>query len=191
MPSASLVTRLLRGRRYRQGLTYRAARQSRVRQGRSFAEVLLARSRWHASTPALRLAVPGGGDLCGGEEHSAGVGARSALRPLACRSCLSAESEANEASCPGAARIRASQRSRRAAPTDEPLARGGYRPPCLPRKLRATTAPREPQQRAASRHLRGRCHHFSRSRAITTRWIWFVPSKICASLASRIMRSTG
>ena len=31
----------------------------------------------------------------------------------------------------------------------------------------------------------------SSSRAMTTRWIWLVPSKIWVSLASRIMRSTG
>jgi hypothetical protein len=61
---------------------------------------MLARSRWHASTLALRQAAPGGGSLCGGEERSAGVGARSALRPHACRSCLSAVSEANAASSP-------------------------------------------------------------------------------------------
>ena len=65
---------------------------------RGFAEAVLACSRWHASTPASRQVVSGGGDLCGGEEHRAGVGARSALRPHACRSCLSAGSEANAAS---------------------------------------------------------------------------------------------
>ena len=177
MPSAFLVTRWLRGRRYRQGLTYSAARQSRVRpahsaslkrsarcadfpallglaarretrcvrcahsartaatsqstkraaraaaspvrlgasevhcglSARGFAEIFLARSRWHASTPALRQAVPGGGDLCGGEERRVGVGARSALRCLACRSCLSGESAANTAS--SSARLRIEHRS--------------------------------------------------------------------------------
>jgi len=33
--------------------------------------------------------------------------------------------------------------------------------------------------------------YFRSSRAMTTRWIWLVPSKIWVSLASRIMRSTG
>ena len=31
----------------------------------------------------------------------------------------------------------------------------------------------------------------ARWRAMTSRWIWFVPSKICMTLASRIIRSTG
>ena len=33
--------------------------------------------------------------------------------------------------------------------------------------------------------------HFRRWRAMINRWIWFVPSKICVTLASRIIRSTG
>ena len=45
-----------------------------------------------------RESVPGGGDLCGGEEHRAGVGARSALRQHSHCGCLNGESEANAAS---------------------------------------------------------------------------------------------
>jgi hypothetical protein len=37
------------------------------------------------NAPASRQAVPGGGDLWGGEERRFGVGARSALRDLICR----------------------------------------------------------------------------------------------------------
>ena len=111
------VTRLLRGRRCSLGCARLIAWQSRVRSGRSaseahcslsardFAEDLLARNCWSAHAPASRQAVPGRGDLCGGEEHRAGVGAQSALRPHACRSCLSAESEANAASSSARPRI--------------------------------------------------------------------------------------
>ena len=45
-----------------------------------------------------RESVLGGGDFCGGEEHRAGVGARSALRKHSHRGCPSVESEANAAS---------------------------------------------------------------------------------------------
>ena len=52
------------------------------------------RQRWACSTQkptaASRRVAPGRGDLCGDEEHSPGVGARTrALRQLTCRSCLS------------------------------------------------------------------------------------------------------
>jgi len=70
-----------------------------------------------------RRAVPGRGDLWGGEERRTGVGARSALRRLTRRTCLSAESAANEASC--AARPQAEHRSavgaERRPPHHEPL----------------------------------------------------------------------
>ena len=49
--------------------------------------------RWHS-----RQAAPGGGSLWSGEEHSPGVGARSALRPLTRRDCLTAVSAANAGS---------------------------------------------------------------------------------------------
>ena len=52
----------------------------------------------HTSDGSARQAVPGGGDFWGGEERSSEFGARSALRELTRRDCLSAESVANEAS---------------------------------------------------------------------------------------------
>ena len=53
-----------------------------------------------AKTKSLhsRKSVPGGGDLCGGEERRAGVGARSALHKHSHRGCPSGESAANAAS---------------------------------------------------------------------------------------------
>jgi hypothetical protein len=36
-----------------------------------------------------------------------------------------------------------------------------------------------------------RSHTLRSSRAITIRWIWLVPSKICGTFASRMYRSTG
>ena len=65
--------------------------------GRAFAGTLV----WFATSntsAAARQAVPGGGDLCGGEECRTSVGARSALRKLTRRSCPSVVSEANAAS---------------------------------------------------------------------------------------------
>ena len=52
---------------------------------------------------------PAGGDFCGDEERRAEVGARSALRHLTCRGCLSAVSAANVTS--SAARPRTEHRS--------------------------------------------------------------------------------
>ena len=43
-----------------------------------------------------RKSVPGGGDLGGGEEHRAGVGARSVLRKHSYRSCPNGESKAHK-----------------------------------------------------------------------------------------------
>ena len=45
-----------------------------------------------------RQAVPGRGDFCGDEEHSAGVGARSALRELTRRYCLNVAPAGREVS---------------------------------------------------------------------------------------------
>ena len=45
-----------------------------------------------------RQAVPGGGDLWGGEERRFEVGARSALRYLTHRVCLNAANEVSEVS---------------------------------------------------------------------------------------------
>jgi hypothetical protein len=76
------------------------------------------------TTGAARQAVPGGGDFCGDEERKRSVGARSALRELTRRSCLSAVSEANEAS--SATRLKAEHRSgvvaKRRPPQHEPPA---------------------------------------------------------------------
>jgi len=52
----------------------------------------------HATAVLERQAVPGGGDFWGDEKRRAGVGARSALRGLTRRNCLTAVSEANEGS---------------------------------------------------------------------------------------------
>jgi hypothetical protein len=64
----------------------------------------------------------GRGDLCGGEERRPSVGARSALRRLTRRRCLSAESAANAAS--SATRLKAEHRSavgaQRRPPQHEP-----------------------------------------------------------------------
>ena len=56
-----------------------------------------------------RQVVPSRGDLWGGEEHRSGVGAHSAQRRLTRRTCSSAVSAANAASC--AARPQAEHRS--------------------------------------------------------------------------------
>ncbi len=64
---------------------------------RAFAATPLLVQRKAKAVPERR-AAPGGGDFCGDEERRAEVGARSALRDLTCRSCLSAVSAANEAS---------------------------------------------------------------------------------------------
>ena len=70
-----------------------------------------------------RRAVPGRGDLCGGEKRRPGVGARSALRKLTRGSCPSAATEGRVAS--SAARPRAEHRSAvgaaRRPPQHEPL----------------------------------------------------------------------
>ena len=90
--------------------------------GRGFAEPTVVCDGRPPSRPS-RQAVPGRGDLWGGEEHRAGVGARSALRDLTRRTCPSAVSAANVASC--AARPQAEHRSevgaKRRPPQHEPL----------------------------------------------------------------------
>ncbi len=94
--------------------------------GRAFAVnrgVLLAWAT-RAASVAWRQALPGRGDLCGGEERRPSVGARSALRELTRRSCLSAVSAANEAS--SATRLKAEHHSaagaQRRPPQHEPVA---------------------------------------------------------------------
>jgi len=63
--------------------------------GHAFAGALVLR---HAREESSRQAVSGGGDLWSDEDRRSGVGARSALRKLTRRNCLSAVSEANVAS---------------------------------------------------------------------------------------------
>lgn len=91
--------------------------------GRAFAGTLV----WFATrntSAAARQAVPGGGDLSGGEERRTSVGARSALRKLTRRGCPSVVSEANAAS--SATRLKAEHRSavgaKRRPPQHEPPA---------------------------------------------------------------------
>ena len=53
--------------------------------GLVFAEALMVFVCDQPQTTTSRQAAPGRGDFCGDEEHSPGVGARSALRDLTCR----------------------------------------------------------------------------------------------------------
>jgi len=50
------------------------------------------------TTVAARQVVPAGGDFCGGEERSLGVGARSAHPKLTRRTCLNVANEVSEVS---------------------------------------------------------------------------------------------
>ena len=106
-----------------------------------------------------RRAVPGRGDLWGGEERRTGVGARSALRPLTRRTCLSAVSAANAASC--AARAQAEHRSavgaQRRPPHHEPLAAAACREARSLRAKRTIADSRNrplPATRRATRFIR-------------------------------------
>ena len=94
--------------------------------GHPFAVAFVVR---HAREEPSRQAVPAGGDLRGDEKRSSGVGARSALRRLARRSCLSVVSEANAAS--SATRLRSEHRSavgaQRPPPGHEPSAGTAWR----------------------------------------------------------------
>ena len=74
-----------------------AAEAHRILPEHSFAEMCLVFAA-HSNNPSLRQAVSGGGDLWGAEEHSPGVGARSALRRHSRRGCLSGENAVNAAS---------------------------------------------------------------------------------------------
>ena len=89
---------------------------------RAFADTLVFAASKTSGT--ARWAVPGGGDLCGGEERRPSVGARSALRRLTRRGCLSGEGAANAAS--SATRLKAEHRSvvgaKRRPPQHEPPA---------------------------------------------------------------------
>ena len=103
---------------------------------------------------AARQAVPGGGDFCGDEKRKPGVGARSALRQLTRRRCLSAVSAANEAS--SATRPQAEHRSavcaQRRPPRHEPQPGTACRAALKPRKSERTrTAATGRGRRLASR----------------------------------------
>ena len=74
-----------------------AAEAHRILPEHSFARLSLACAA-NSENPASRKSVPGGGDLCGGEERRSGVGARSALRKHSHRGCPNVESEANAVS---------------------------------------------------------------------------------------------
>ncbi len=97
-----------------------APQAHRCRSGHAFAGSAVVR---HAREEPARQAVPDGRDLRGDEKRSSGVGARSALRGLTRRSCLSAVSEANEAS--SAPRLRSEHRSEVGAKRRPP----GHEPP--------------------------------------------------------------
>jgi hypothetical protein len=106
-----------------------------------------------------RRAVPGGGDLCGGEKRRPGVGARSALRKLTRGSCPSAATEGRVAS--SAARPRAEHRSAvgaaRRPPQHEPL-------PGTARRDAPTEASRTSKTSAADSGER----HFTRDKKTAT-----------------------
>ena len=76
-----------------------AAEAHRSPQRRSRAVAELACSKLRSNTMGTsREAVPGRGDLCGGEKHRVGGGTRSVLRQHARRSCLSGGRTAHAAS---------------------------------------------------------------------------------------------
>ena len=111
--------------------------------------------RREAPVVSSREAVPGGGDFCGDEEHRFKVGARSALRHLTCRGCLSAVSAANVAS--SAARPWTEHRSavgaKRRPPQHEPPPGTTCREPC-PNRISSPpcSGPAKPARTAAATH---------------------------------------
>jgi hypothetical protein len=104
---------------------------------RAFAEPSAVISADTTTGSTSRQAAPGGGDFWGGEERRTGVGARSALRELTRRICLSAVSEANVASY--ATRPQAEHRSgvgaQRRPPRHEPAPGAACRDALPPRGL--------------------------------------------------------
>ena len=149
-------------------LTLRAAREAtspvllgasealRALSGRAFAGRLVFHSTRREARSA-RQAVPGGGDFCGGEERRSSVGARSALRNLTLRSCLSVESEANAAS--SATRLKAEHHSgvgaKRRPPRHESPAGTACRATLKPRGSgRSRTAATGRQQQPESTRVR-------------------------------------
>ena len=84
----------------------------------------------HTSSIAARRAVPGGGDLCGGEHRSSALGARIARASTSDSRRLSERSERSERSeFRRASALREAQRSRSAAETATVGAATGHRPP--------------------------------------------------------------
>jgi hypothetical protein len=123
---------------------------------RAFAEIWLARGLFgppNTTSAASRQAASGGGDFWGAEEHSPGVGARSALRELTRRACPNEANAVSVVSCatrpPGAHR-RAVGRS-----TD--------RPSMSPR--RAPLGATRTDLRPGSDCQRDRCKHSTRQEA--------------------------
>jgi len=112
-----------------------ASEALRALSGRAFAGRLVFPST-RKKAGSARQAVPGGGDFCGGEERRPSVGARSALRKLTRRSCLSVESAANAAS--SAPRLKAEHHSAVGAKRRPPQHES---PPGI--ACRATPKPRE------------------------------------------------
>jgi len=86
-----------------------ASQARRGLSGHAFADTAVACVENSAREESSRQVVPGGGDLWSDEKRSPAVGARSALRRLTRRSCLSGVSAANAASC--ATRLRGEHRS--------------------------------------------------------------------------------
>jgi len=84
----------------------------------------------HAASIAARWAVPGGGDLWGGEHRSSALGARHARASTSDSRRLSERSERSEFR--RASVLREAQRSRCAASTATVGAPAGYRPPRRP-----------------------------------------------------------
>ena len=117
--------------------------------GRAFAKRRLVFST-RREVGTARRAVPAGGDLCGGEERRASVGARSALRQLTRRRCLSGESAANAAS--SATRMKTEHHSAvgatRRLPQDEPPAGTACRAPRKTRESGLVRLPRLPARNA-------------------------------------------
>ncbi|GLW08163.1 hypothetical protein Misp01_32930 [Microtetraspora sp. NBRC 13810] len=73
--------------------------------------------------------------------------------------------------------------------------REGFARPGLPERLTAISGglPRFPAPGPDRAGLRsaGDRHSLVIARPMTSRWIWFVPSTICSTLASRMYRSAG
>ena len=119
---------------------------------------------WNTTSVAVRRAVPGVGDLWGGEKRSAGVGARGARASTSDSPRLSERNERSECSeFRGATPARASERSRHTVPIATVGAHPGYRPPrrallkSSSRQIKPQHAPRCAPLRAAALPRRLAC----------------------------------